>query len=137
MIQTLKRRLGEKQIDDTSTFELASHVAEIIKTLINTPQRVKKTSTFEAHMGRKPNTSHSKIKILVHQRLELGKRKTRLYRTEKFDATPTPARKNAQVKMLVRKRGEEKKKPLENPRTQHSKKRWERRPHNKKTRFEK
>ena len=57
MIQTLKRRLAVMRIDKTNTpYKLASDLAEIIKTLRITPNSVTKTSPFEAHMGRKPNT---------------------------------------------------------------------------------
>ena len=57
MIQTIKRRLGVMRIDPANTpYKLASDVAEIVKTLRITPHGVIKVSTFEAHMGRKPNT---------------------------------------------------------------------------------
>ena len=62
MIQTIKRRLEVMRIDPTNTpYKLASDVAEIIKTLRNTPHVVTKISPFEAHMGRKPNTPLSNI----------------------------------------------------------------------------
>ena len=48
------------RIDPANTpYKLASNIAEIIKTLRITPHGVTKNSLFEAHMGRKPNTTTS------------------------------------------------------------------------------
>ena len=62
MIQTMKRRLAVMKIDKTNTpYQLASAVAEIIKTLRIKPHSVTEISPFEAHMGRKPNTPLSNV----------------------------------------------------------------------------
>ena len=62
VIQTLKHRLGVMRRDPANTpYELASHVAEKIKTLRITPHGVTKNSPFEAHMGRKLNTPLSNL----------------------------------------------------------------------------
>ena len=62
MIQTLKRKLAVMKIDKTNTpYKLASDVAEIIKTLRITSHGVTKLKSFEAHMGRKPNTPLSNV----------------------------------------------------------------------------
>ena len=62
MIQTIKRRLAVMKADQSNTpYKLASDVAEIIKTLTITPHGVTKISSFETHMGRKPNTPLSNI----------------------------------------------------------------------------
>ena len=46
------------KIDQINTpYKLASDVTENIKALRITPHSVTKTSPFEAHMGRKPNTT--------------------------------------------------------------------------------
>ena len=50
------------KIDQTNTpYKLAPDVAEIIKTLRITPHSVTKTSPFEAHMDREPNTPLSNV----------------------------------------------------------------------------
>ena len=62
MIQTLKRGLGVRRIDQSNTpYKLASDVAEIKKTLRITPHGITKISPFEAHMGRKTNTPLSNV----------------------------------------------------------------------------
>ena len=57
LIRTLKTRLSIMKIDKNITpYKLASDVAELIKTLRITPHATTKTTPFEAHYGRKPNT---------------------------------------------------------------------------------
>ena len=62
MIQTLKSRLAVIKIDQLNTpYKLDSDVAEIIITMRITPHSITKISSFEAQMGKKPNTPLSNI----------------------------------------------------------------------------
>ena len=62
MIQTIKRRLEVMKTDQSNTpYKIVIDVAEIIKTPRITPHGVTKISSFEANMGRKPNTPVSNI----------------------------------------------------------------------------
>ena len=58
LIRTLKSRLAIIKIDkNNKPYKLASDVAELIKTLRITPNATTKVTPFEAHFGRRPNTS--------------------------------------------------------------------------------
>ena len=62
MIVKAKRGLGVMRIDPANIpYNLASHVAEIIKTLHIISHGETKFSPFEAHLGRKPSTLLSNV----------------------------------------------------------------------------
>ena len=62
LIQTIKRRLSVLDIDpDWSNETLSSRLANIIENSRLIPNRTTKTTPFEAHFGRKPNTELSNI----------------------------------------------------------------------------
>ena len=62
LIQTIKRRLAVLDIDPNWSKEtLSSRLANIIENIRLIPNKTTKTTPFEAHFGRKPNTELSNI----------------------------------------------------------------------------
>ena len=62
LIQTIKRRVAVLDIDpEWSNETLSSRLANIIENIRLIPNRTTKTTPFEAHFGRKPNTELSNI----------------------------------------------------------------------------
>ena len=62
LIQTIKRRLAVLDIEpEWSNETLSSRLANIIENIRLIPNRTTKTTSFEAHFGRKPNTELSNI----------------------------------------------------------------------------
>ena len=64
LVRTLKSRLAIMKIDKTNRpYKLATDAVELIKTLRITPNATTKIPSFEAHFGRGPTTSLSKISV--------------------------------------------------------------------------
>ena len=62
LMQTIKRRLAVLDIDPNSSNEtLSTRLASIIENIRLIPNKTTKTTPFEAHFGRKPNTELSNI----------------------------------------------------------------------------
>ena len=60
MVQTIKRRLVVRRIDQCNTpYKKASDVGEVLKSLRITPQGITKISPFERHMSRKTKNALS------------------------------------------------------------------------------
>ena len=81
LIQTIKRRLAVLDIDSKWTqTTLSQRVANIIENIRLIPNATTKTSPFEAHFGRKPNTEISNI--VTKQKLNIQKITFELFRQE-------------------------------------------------------